>query len=41
MDLNIFFSNCLNYDRMSLLFKYLGIRVGGNPRKVEFWDPII
>jgi len=35
MDLNIF-SNCLNCGRMELSFKYLEIRIGGNPRKIEF-----
>ena len=40
MDLNIF-SNCLNCGRMPLTFKYLGVRIGGNHRKVEFWRPII
>jgi len=40
MNLNIF-SNCLNCARMDLPFKYMGIRIGGNPRNIEFWDPII
>jgi len=40
MDLNIF-SNCLKCGRMDLPFKYLGIRIGGNPRKIKFWYPII
>jgi len=40
MDLNIF-SNFLNCGRMSLMFKYLGVRIGGNHRKMEFWGPII
>ena len=28
------FSNCLNCGRMSLPFKYLGIRIGENSKKV-------
>ena len=40
MDLNIF-SNCLNCSKMDLPFKYLGIRIRGNPRKNEFLNPII
>lgn len=34
-------SKCLNCGRMEFPFKYLGLRIGGNPRKVEFWKPII
>jgi len=40
VDLNIF-SNCLNCGRMEFPFKYLGITIRGNPRKEEFWRPII
>jgi len=40
VDLNIF-SKCLNCGRMAIPFNYLGVRIGGNPRKEEFWKPII
>jgi len=40
MDLNIF-SNCLNCSKNDLLFMYLEIRIRENPRKIEFWIPII
>ena len=40
LDLSIF-SNCLNCGRMRLPFTYLGITIGGNHRKVEFWNLII
>jgi len=40
MDLNIF-SNCLNCGKMSFLFKYLGVRIGENHRKLEFWRLVI
>jgi len=26
---------------MGIPFKYLGLEVGGNPRKKQFWEPII
>jgi len=29
-------AKCLNCRRMSLLFKYLGMKIGGNPRKRFF-----
>jgi len=35
------FSKCLNCRQMDLPFKYLGMVVGGNHRRVEFWNPII
>jgi len=35
------FSKCLNCGRMSFPFKYLGVSIGGNPRKVEFQRQII
>jgi len=35
------FSNCLNYRQMKLPFKYLGMIVGGNPRRASFWDHVI
>ena len=37
----IFFSKCLNCRQMALPFKYLGVTIGGNPRRVVFWNPII
>ena len=40
VDLNIF-SKCLNNGRMNFSFKYLGMRIGGNPKREEFWRPII
>jgi len=38
---NLVFSRCLNCRQMSLPFKYLGMTIGGNSRKTEFWNPII
>jgi len=35
------FSKSLNYRQMDLPFKYLRMVVGGNPRRVEFWNPIV
>jgi len=40
IDLTIF-SNYLNSDRMSVPFKYPGTIIGGNPKRVKFWDQII
>jgi len=40
VDLQVF-SNCLNCRQMKLPFKYLGMIVGGNPRRVSFWDHVI
>jgi len=40
VDMNIF-SKCLNCSSMYFPFKYLGISIGENPRKVNFWRPII
>jgi len=31
----------LNCDQMSVPFSYLGLEVGGNPRKKKFWDPVL
>jgi len=33
----------INVERsvIDLYFKYLGVEVGGNPRKKQFWEPII
>jgi len=35
------YSKCLNCRQMDLPFKYLGMTIGGNPRRFEFWDPIV
>jgi len=39
-DMVVFF-NCLNCKIMELPFKYLGLTIGGNPRSVAFWKPVI
>jgi len=31
----------LNCTQMGLPFSYLGLEVGGNPRKKKFWDPVL
>jgi len=31
----------LNCVQMSTPFKYLGLEVGGNPRRKKFWDPVV
>jgi len=35
------FTKCLNSRRMDVPFKYLGMTIGGKPRRVAFWKPII
>jgi len=35
------FTKCLNSGRMDVPFKYLGMTIRGNPRRVAFWKPII
>ena len=35
------YSKCLNCCLMDIPYKYLAITVGGNPRRSEFWSPII
>ena len=35
------YTNALNYTQMGLPFKYLGLEVGCNPRKKQFWEPVI
>jgi len=35
------FSNCLNCGQMDIPFKYLDMNIGGNPRSLTFWMPII
>jgi len=34
------YAKTLNCNIMSLPFQYLGVQVGGNPRKKQFWEPI-
>ena len=31
----------LNCGEMQVPFKYLGLQVGGNPRRAQFWDPVV
>ena len=35
------YAKTLNCNTMRILFKYLGLEVGGNPRKVQFWKPVV
>jgi len=35
------YSKCLNSRQMDLPFKYLGMSIRGNPRKCEFWNPVV
>ena len=35
------YAKTLNCNIMSLPFPYLGVQVGGNPRKKQFWEPVI
>ena len=35
------YSKILNFGLMSNPFKYLGLEVGGNPRKKSFWEPVL
>ena len=37
----IVYSKCLNSRQMNLPFKYLGMVIGGNPRRCKFWKPIV
>jgi len=37
----IIYSKCLNCNQITLPFKYLGIMIGDNPRRIVFWNPII
>ncbi|XP_057426239.1 uncharacterized protein LOC130719643 [Lotus japonicus] len=34
-------ANILNCRILDLPFSYLGLPVGGNPRRISFWDPVI
>jgi len=40
LDLRVF-SKCLNSRHMSLPFKYLGMPIGGNPKKTVFWNSVV
>ena len=35
------YAKTLNCDQMGVPFKYLGLEVGGNPRKTTFWEPVL
>jgi len=35
------YTETLNCEQMSIPFTYLGIEVGGNPRKKKFWEPVL
>ena len=35
------YAKMLNYAQMRVPFKYLGLEVGGNPRTVKFWEPVL
>ncbi len=37
----VVYSKTLNCTQMVVPFKYLGLEVGGNPRKKLFWEPVI
>lgn len=35
------YAHMLNCSQMLIPFKYIGIKVGGNPRKKEFWKEVV
>jgi len=35
------YAKTLNYTQMRVPFKYLGLDVGGNPKKKQLWEPIL
>jgi len=35
------YAKTLNYNTVRLPFQYLGVEVGGNPRKKQFWEPVV
>jgi len=35
------YAKILNCAEMGVLFKYMGLEVGGNPMKVKFWEPML
>ena len=35
------YTKTLNCNTMQLPFKYLGIEVGGNPRKKQLWELVV
>jgi len=38
---SLVFTKCLNSGRMCFPYKYLGMIIGGNPKRMIFWKPII
>jgi len=40
LDLLVYFK-CLNSRKMDLPFKYLGMPIGGNPKRCEFWNLVV
>jgi len=35
------YAKTLNCNSMRIPFQYLGVEVGGNPRKKQFWEPVV
>jgi len=35
------YAKTLSCNTMWIPFKYLGLEIGGNPRKVQFWEPVV
>jgi len=35
------YARSLNCGLMQVPFKYLGLKVGGNPRRTQFWEPVV
>ena len=35
------YARTLNCDIMQIPFIYLGVQVGGNPRRMQFWEPVV
>jgi len=35
------YAKTLNCKTMRIPFQYLGVEVGGNPRKKQFWEPVV
>jgi len=35
------YARTLNYGVKQIPFTYLGLQIGGNPRRVQFWEPVI
>lgn len=36
-----YYARCLNCFVIGISFNYFGLVVGGNPRKKEFWEPVV